>query len=65
MVGARLESNSFWARRIWLAETAWQKLLLPEELEDGGARVESNSFWARRIWLVRTAWQQLLLPEQL
>jgi hypothetical protein len=49
MVGARLESNSFWARSIWLAQTAWQKLLLPEELEDGGAREESNRIWARRI----------------
>jgi hypothetical protein len=33
---ARLASNSFWARRISLVQTAWQRLLLPEELEDGG-----------------------------
>ncbi len=35
MVEARLASNSFWAWRIWLAQTTWQQLLSPEELEDG------------------------------
>jgi hypothetical protein len=28
----RLASNSFWAKRISLAQTAWQKLLSLEEL---------------------------------
>jgi hypothetical protein len=35
VIGACLKSYSFWARRIWLARTTWQRLLLPEELEDG------------------------------
>jgi hypothetical protein len=35
---ARSDSNSFRARRIWLARTAWQQLLLPEKLEDGGGQ---------------------------
>jgi hypothetical protein len=65
MVGARLESNSFWARRIWYARTAWQQLLLPEELQGVGAGLRFNSFWATRIWLARTIWQQLLSHEEL
>jgi hypothetical protein len=45
---ARLASNSFWAWRIWLALTAWQQLLSPEELEDGRGQARVQKFLSQK-----------------
>ncbi len=65
IVEGQAGAYQLWARRIWLARTAWQQLLLLEELQGGGDQAGVHQFWARRIWLARTTWQQLLLPEEL
>jgi hypothetical protein len=50
MVEARLGSNSFWARRISLVQTAWQKLLSPEELENRRGRARVQKLLSQKDW---------------
>ncbi len=71
MVGVRAESNSFWARKIWLAWTAFQQLLSSEELDDGGNQSPTATGLGASCWrgppalgLQRPSWG-LALPEEL
>ncbi len=45
---ARLGSNSFWARKIWLAWTFFEQLLSPEELEDGGDKARVHKLLSQK-----------------